>query len=232
MCNERDRLISYIYDECDARERDAVREHLDTCAECRTEVAGLRSVREDLLAWDVPAHESVWRPFAPAPSRAWWREVPAWAMAAAAGLVLVAGAAGGAAVHAFMPERTQAQGPGAPVLQQPPTKVSLTAADLDALERRLTSRFGDQVGAVNVRLDQVSNRPVPMNPTEQTALNKEVLDLREENSRLAHVIDLFMANTSQIKNAFDLKQAQFESRLKNVDANMTQIANQLNSSGK
>src|SRR6187397_3012062 len=154
MCNERDRLIAYLYDECDAREREAVREHLDACDECRTEVAGLRSVREDLLAWDVPAHESVWRPFAVAPPRTWWRQVPAWAMAAAAAVVLVAGAGGGVAAHAFMPERAQAQVSNVPGPRT--TTVTLTADDLAALERRLTAAFVDRVGAVDARVQQVS----------------------------------------------------------------------------
>ena len=102
MCNERDRLIAYIYDECDATERDAVRQHLDTCDECRVEVTALRTVREDLLAWDVPAHGSVWQPFAPPKPSVWWRQVPTWALAAAASIVLLSGAVGGAAPHAFM----------------------------------------------------------------------------------------------------------------------------------
>jgi len=87
MCNQRDRLIGYVYDECNASERDEVQRHLETCGECRAEIAGLRSVREDLLAWDVPDHESVWRPFAPAPAPRWWVQVPGWAMAAAASIV-------------------------------------------------------------------------------------------------------------------------------------------------
>jgi hypothetical protein len=224
MCNERDRLIAYLYDECDATERDAVRQHLDGCDECRTEVEGLRSVRADLLAWDVPAHESVWRPFAHAPSRPSWRQIPVWAMAAAAGIVLMAGAAGGAVMQAFFRESPSVI---AGVSGTPATS-SLTAADLTALEQRLTTRFG----AVNVRLDEVANRPVPMSLTNQAALSQEVLDLRERNRQLANAIGLFLNNTSQIKESYEFKQAQFESRLKNMDANMQAIVAQLNSSGK
>ena len=50
MCNEREKLIGYLYDEGDSSERDAVRQHLETCAECRSEIGSLRSVREDLVA--------------------------------------------------------------------------------------------------------------------------------------------------------------------------------------
>jgi hypothetical protein len=224
MCNERDRLIAYLYDECDATERDAVRQHLDGCDECRTEVEGLRSVRADLLAWDVPAHESVWRPFAHAPARPSWRQIPVWAMAAAAGIVLMAGAAGGAFAHTFFRESPSVIAG----VSETPATASLTAADLTALEQRLTTRFG----AVNVRLDEVANRPVPMSLTNQAALSQEVLDLRERNRQLANAIGLFLNNTSQIKESYEFKQVQFENRLKNMDANMQAIVAQLNSSGK
>ena len=54
MCDERERLIGYVYDECEAAERRAVESHLEECVDCRQEIAALRSVRQDLLAWAVP----------------------------------------------------------------------------------------------------------------------------------------------------------------------------------
>src|SRR5215217_6628029 len=95
MCDEREQLIDFVYDECDPRERQRVEVHLTECAECREEIGSLRQVRQDLLAWDVPEHGSVWRPFAPPRMRPSWRDIPAWAMAAAAGIIFLAGAAGG-----------------------------------------------------------------------------------------------------------------------------------------
>ena len=59
MCDDREKLIAYLYDEATAAERRQVDAHLATCAECREELRSLRGVRQDLLAWDVPAHESV-----------------------------------------------------------------------------------------------------------------------------------------------------------------------------
>ena len=77
MCDERERLIGYLYDEADAAERRQVDAHLLECHVCRAEIAALRRVREDLLAWDVPDHEPIWRPVAPpAPART-WSQVPA-----------------------------------------------------------------------------------------------------------------------------------------------------------
>lgn len=143
MCDERERLIGYLYDEADAAERRQVDAHLLECHVCRAEIAALRRVREDLLAWDVPDHEPIWRPVAPpAPART-WSQVPAWALAAAAGLVFTAGVAGGAATRVFWPESRPA--PAVASVGTPATPVASTAptmgpTDLAALEARVVNR--------------------------------------------------------------------------------------------
>jgi anti-sigma factor RsiW len=111
MCDERERLIGYLYEECDAEERRQVETHLESCPTCRAEIGGLQSVRTDLLAWNVPEHAPVWRPMpaAAAPPVVWWRQTPGWALAAAATVVLAAGIAGGAATRMMTPAPAQAQ---------------------------------------------------------------------------------------------------------------------------
>ena len=105
MCDERERLIGYVYDECDGDERKLVEDHLDSCATCRQEIGGLREVRQDLLAWDVPDHEPVWRPLVPVTRVApWWRQAPAWGLAAAASVMFLTGAAGGAVASRWLPQ--------------------------------------------------------------------------------------------------------------------------------
>jgi hypothetical protein len=140
MCHDRERLISYVYDECEVGERQVIDDHLAECSDCRQEVAGLRAVRQDLLAWDVPSHASIWRPVAPA--RTSWREVPAWAFAAAASLMLMSGVAGGVVAQALAR-------PGSGVLQQTaavepariatPPGMATTAVEIADLERRLAA---------------------------------------------------------------------------------------------
>jgi hypothetical protein len=223
MCNERDRLIAYIYDECDATERDAVRQHLDGCDECRVEVGGLRSVREDLLAWDVPAHGSVWQPFAPAKPAAWWRQVPGWGMAAAASLVLLSGAAGGAIAHAFVAE--PAQSPAVASRETPLTQASLTSADLAALEQRINARLSNQMGAVDARVQQVSSRTIPVSLTDgQASLSQEVVALRETNKKLRDLIDIYLANQDGIERKWEMKYGEVKGTLKNMQANMDAMA--------
>jgi hypothetical protein len=96
-------------------------------------------VRQDLLAWDVPQHGSVWQPFAPARLRPWWREVPAWAMAAAASLMFVIGAAGGVVTRAFLDRpalaATHAAAPAIPPAQIMPA--SITPADLETVRHEI-----------------------------------------------------------------------------------------------
>jgi hypothetical protein len=102
-CDDKQTLIAYLYDEVDSVTRAGVDAHLKSCARCTAEVRALGDVRLELSQWAPPDAElgfAVVRKTAktgqPAadvlrPAR-WWQTVPAWAQAAAAILVLAAGA--------------------------------------------------------------------------------------------------------------------------------------------
>ncbi len=91
-CDDKERLISYLYDEGGDDDRAAVDTHLATCAACRSEVAELRSLRVEIGRWQPPDADFTVRIVREPSARAWWR-VPTWATAAlAAGLVLALGA--------------------------------------------------------------------------------------------------------------------------------------------
>src|SRR5688500_4253720 len=97
MCNK-EQLIGYLYDDLDLAERRTVEAHLAACDECRSEVAGLQQTRQHLKTWSPPDPELTFhivRGAAPAPAPAPKRFgfVPQWAMAAAASLLVLAGAA-------------------------------------------------------------------------------------------------------------------------------------------
>jgi anti-sigma factor RsiW len=199
MCDEREPLLAYLYSEGDPEERRRVEVHLETCEACRDELAGLRSVREDLLAWEVPDHESVWKPFTPARPVWSWRDVPAWTMAAAAAVILALGATGSVAANALIARSARAAGsadfppvlmtagvPAAPgvvnVLKpqeaqkaQATMATAVTEADLAALEQRV--------------LDEMSHRAQPA-PT-RTSLSSSDYDqlfavMTELNNALAN----------------------------------------------
>jgi hypothetical protein len=152
MCDERERLIGYLYDECDASERQLIDTHLETCRTCREEVGGLRRVREDLLAWEVPPRDSVWMPFAPPRPPSWWREVPGWALAAAASITFLAGAAGGAVTYALMPPAPAASAlmVDAPDRREPMVPVTydnVTRRELTAAEQRIVEMLRAEIAA-------------------------------------------------------------------------------------
>lgn len=214
MCEQRDRLIGYLYDECDAEERQLIDRHLETCHTCRDEIGGLRQVREDLLGWDVPARESVWQPFAPPRPAPWWREVPTWALAAAASVTFLAGAAGGAATYAFLPktpapvlvaERTEPRQPGAPVVYDNVTRRELTAAEqriVDMLRAEMADRFSrtrDGATPATVRVSNSAAAASALSDAEHTdlvrivqAIMGDVVDHRRATD------DRIQALTSQV----------------------------------
>jgi anti-sigma factor RsiW len=95
MC-DKEQLVGYLYDELDAAERRTFEAHLATCAACRTEVAGLRRTRHHLTTWAPPEPEfnfHIVRGGAAPPARRWFGFVPQWGVAAAATVLLLAGAA-------------------------------------------------------------------------------------------------------------------------------------------
>jgi hypothetical protein len=100
-CDDKQNLIAYVYGEIDAGMRDRVAAHLVSCARCTAEVRALGDVRAELGRWAPPDAELGFaivrkseQPQATVlrPAR-WWQAVPAWAQAAAAVLVVAAGAA-------------------------------------------------------------------------------------------------------------------------------------------
>jgi len=148
-CDEKDRLVGYLYDEGSTAERAAVAAHLARCATCSAELDDLRSVRAHLADWNAPEVDLGFRltrePLVPAPPRRSWT-LPAWAQAAAALLVLAAGAglanlhiqygSGGLTLRTgwgIAETNTAAADPRSAAPQRAP----ISAADLRALEERL-----------------------------------------------------------------------------------------------
>src|SRR5688572_4958587 len=100
MCNNKDLLVSYLYDDVTAEERRTFDAHLPRCAECREELASLGMTRAHLATWAPPERALGFRMIsdAPAPPAAKVipfpsRWMPAFGLAAAAMLVLAAATA-------------------------------------------------------------------------------------------------------------------------------------------
>src|SRR5918994_6284029 len=95
MCDSKELLVSYLYDELDPSAKRTFEAHVSSCAECRNELASLRATRGQIAMWTPPEPDFGFRVVrgAAAPPRARFRITPAWGLAAAAMLVGAIGAA-------------------------------------------------------------------------------------------------------------------------------------------
>ncbi|MCA1563212.1 MAG: zf-HC2 domain-containing protein [Acidobacteria bacterium] len=151
MCNGKELLIAYVYDDCTDAERGRAEAHLGGCAECRQELEALRAARDHLAAWAPPDRAlgfKIVQEASAVDERARRRIVPAWGLAAAAVLVLAA-----ASAVANLEVRYEADGfiirtgwsrPAAmlPAAPQPARADAATwRAELAALERKIRHEF-------------------------------------------------------------------------------------------
>ena len=201
MCNDnlRESLVGYLYGELAVDEQRAFETHLKACEACRGEIAELRSVRDDLLAWAPPECRelpSSWA-VAPAPAvapmarlRGW---MPAFGLAAAAMLVLAVSAAianleirydaNGLVVRTGRtpsgPANATAQTADLARVSVPGVESSapITSADLSALEQRVLASFA--TSASNTRIGTQTMALTSDNPQ----LSREVRRLIEESER-------------------------------------------------
>jgi hypothetical protein len=97
-CDNKELIVSYLYDDLSEIERREFDAHLSLCGACREEVVGLRATRNHLSLWSPPEPEFAFRiirePVAAAkvlPMRSRW--VPAFGLAAAAALVIAVASA-------------------------------------------------------------------------------------------------------------------------------------------
>jgi putative zinc finger protein len=96
MCDSKELLVGFLYDELDPSAKRAFDVHLATCAECRDELSELRVTRGQLASWAPPETDfgfRIVRGAAAPPPAPRFRIAPAWGLAAAALLVVAVGAA-------------------------------------------------------------------------------------------------------------------------------------------
>lgn len=121
-CGDPTALVSYLYDEGTPDERAAIAAHLAVCTACAAEIEALGAARRMLPAWTPPAAAlgfQIGSRDASArllrPSRWWQRPLPAWAQAAAAVAIFVAGVSAGGARGADAPAGGGADGGAVPL---------------------------------------------------------------------------------------------------------------------
>lgn len=202
MCDKRERLMDYLYDEAAPADRREVETHLESCGDCRNEMRAFRRVREDLLAWEVPAYESVWTPFAPAPVAPWYRQVPTWAMTAAAGLMLLLGTAGGFAAQALVPDAApEAVTVAAATPVEPAALVGLDESAVRLLIQREILQSG---------VMRVANNTPGLSPAQRQQLLNETESLvYEQHKQTLGKVSQFVSSI-QTERAIDLREYQRE----------------------
>jgi hypothetical protein len=95
MCDSKELLVAYLYDELDPSAKRTYEVHVSSCAECRSEIASLRATRGQIAMWTPPEPDLGFQIVraAPPPPPSRFRIAPAWGLAAAAMLVAAIGAA-------------------------------------------------------------------------------------------------------------------------------------------
>lgn len=159
MCDQRDVLMDYLFDEATPAAREQMERHLETCEACRTEIRQFRQVRQDLLAWEVPEYTSVFTPFAPVQTVPWYRQVPAWTMAAAASVMFVLGTAGGFLAQSMMAPRAEATTAANPAVPPPPAASravfeAQTGLDEATVRQLIAGSVADVEGRLMTRVSQ------------------------------------------------------------------------------
>ena len=227
MCDSKELLVSFLYDELDPSAKRAFDIHLGTCVECRDELAELRTTRGHLASWAPPEPDfgfRIVRGAAAPPPAPRFRITPAWGLAAAALLVVAVGAA-----IANLDVRYGREGlgvrtgwqhaSGAPVSAER-AGAGLTPVDwkaqAEALDRRLQNL--EQTISARSRTSAVQNASVSdMSDAEVLQRVREMLGQSEMRQQRALV-----ARTAELTRDFDAKR---KLDLVAIDQGMTRLQN-------
>jgi len=236
-------LVAYLYGEIEPAQRSAFEGHIATCDRCRHELEDLQGVRGELGSWkapDRPLHlERPWTVAAPGvlsaaapPRKDRWRplrEIPAWAQAAAAMLVLgvslgianldVRYDTNGLSLHTGW-SRPPVAAVSAPIdavgasaaTTQPIAATNPWRTDLDALERRLRTEFHTPVAAASPLLARDASSSADAQLLRKVKALLDDSERKQKNEialRIAEVVQEFdMKRGSDLANIRTLRNAQ------------------------
>jgi hypothetical protein len=243
-CGDGEALVTFVYGEGSAAERDAIANHLAHCATCADEVAALGSTRQQLAAWTPPEHSLGFRVTrtdadaaqssigdlpAPLPrSTGWWHQpLPAWAQVAAAVAIFVAGMTVGGAWSARQPAAARVEAAlqvgRAPAVATPtPAAASaVTREDLSQIERRLRGEIAQLRTSATSDAGNSDARAV-MQRVSQMIAASEARQQKELDFRTS-VLAADLANGRRIDNI------NFEQRLRGTNARIMTNQQTINS---
>jgi hypothetical protein len=194
-------LVSYLYDDIEPADRVAFETHVATCFVCRSELADLRGVRSTLGQWSAPdtarRHQSPVASPQSVRTRAWWRDVPVWAQAAAAMLVLGVSAAVANLDVRYgrdgLNVRTGWSTPEPASAPAPAPGVDALRAELTAFETELRAEVRAQGAKLNETPVSASSEAPARSDAEFHRLVRAALDEREkkqEQDLALHLVQL------------------------------------------
>jgi len=95
MCDRKELLVSFLYDEIDSASKREFQAHLKTCVDCRDELGELGATRAQIAMWTPPDADLGFRIVreTESPKRRWFQWSPAWGFAAAVIVLLAISAA-------------------------------------------------------------------------------------------------------------------------------------------
>lgn len=244
-CDDKQTLIAYLYDEVDPATRDRVDAHLVSCARCAAEVRALGDVRMELSQWAPPDAElgfSIVRkseqPTAHVlrPAR-WWQTVPVWAQAAAAILVLAAGASianiqvrsnadGFVVTTGWMSPQSQIVPASVPAADDEQWRTALTSLEQQLRSEIKSSREPDAVRAAAAPADDATVRRVRqlLEASEQ----RQQREIALRFSQLARELDMQrVADFQRIRSSF----AGFDEQMFRQQRQLNNINNVIRISG-
>jgi hypothetical protein len=203
-CGDYAALMGYLYDDCEAGEREAIAAHLHDCRACADELKALAGTRRQLASWAPPDTSLGFQiPSGADESRvirlgsggrretraAWWREpLPAWAQLAAAMLIFAAGLSIGVARGRAAASQVEAS--------------STTRAALAVLERRINGieRFTQEgMQRVNVTHAFPSEAAILQRVGYQIARSEERQRLERQEELAIRVLDLADAQQKKVE---------------------------------
>jgi hypothetical protein len=202
-CGDAERLIDYLYNECDADERARMQLHVLTCEACAAELAALGGARQHLAMWAPPEATLGFRVAAESPAPvvpvrvAWWRQpMPVWGQAVAAVALFGLGMAAGS--RAVDPARTAATGSAAVVVSA------------DALAQ-LEARMKQEIAAIRTAAAVPAPSRASTSSSDETILRQVRELLRESETRQGEAFAVRaaqMARDAEIQRRVDQAQMQ------------------------
>jgi hypothetical protein len=191
-CVTDEALVTYVYDECEPAERDAIAAHASYCVRCAEEIQSLRDTRAHLGAWIPPSASLGFRITSDEPEAsarvlrpaAWWRQpLPAWAQLAAAGVIFAVGLGIGASRSTTGAPASQASAAGSAAASR------VIAAPVAAVTSQDMGRLNERLRALEA--NQAQHNGVQMVRTAATIDDAELM------ARVQQLIDERITATSQ-----------------------------------